>query len=91
MFVLTPRLKGGLNQIIFLLFSLFFFSFWLSLVCGGWYLSSWLWPLSFRAFWYIGFASLKLFSLLDIAESLLFMPIGICFIIDAGWFDPVLT
>ena len=81
-FVETFTEKGGLNHVMFLfLIFLFLSSAW----GGGSNTSWWAYPLSWRAFWYTGAACLKIYSLEDMDESLLFIASGIFFKMFGGW------
>ena len=79
--VLTFRLKGGLNQIIFL------FRFIFPVLVGGENFMLILCPLESNAFSYIGLAISNSFSLHEMLEILWLIIIGSCFKIVGGWFE----
>ena len=83
--VLTLQFHGGLYQVVFL--CRFLLRFLLGVCMGCWlYVNLYVYPLSFRAFWYGGTASSKTFWLDEMLVSLLFIFSGmffLCFFWDA--------
>ena len=82
-FVLTLRLKGGLNHVIFL------FQFRFLFFCAGcpMYSIPSAYPLANNALLYIGAASLNASSLDELVDTRRLIPAGSCFIMDGGWFE----
>ena len=81
MFVLTFKLKGGLNQITFLFrFRLVFRDVFLNFTVA-------LYPLFLRAVSYVILALLNLVSPQDKLEMRLLVIDGNCLMVDSGWLD----
>jgi len=82
------RLYGGLNQIMG--FRRLILLGWFSFVCW-WNLSSWLYPLFFRASWYNGVHSAKLVVSDEIYDRWLLIESSMLCSIEGGWLDLICT
>jgi len=82
MFEVTDLLKGGLNQMMFLVL-------WFGLHFAVVYSMGCLWPFIFSALLYTILFLLNMFMLEEFSDSLRLIDIGMCLMMEGGWLEEV--